>query len=288
VKELRLQHSTVLVASLYVVGWILVSLVGGNSPEARYAFWNGTLMYQLVVTMMAGSLASAEERRSGTLSWQTLQPYPMWKQWTIKVVTTMLLVLLLVVALPQMLTTFSLHADKVGIFAFVRTYSVYWVFGMGMQWTVLAGLLVLTAAALFTSSFCRNSLHALFATALLTAGCIVAVLFGFIASGRAVWNALDLATVFNPRTRAQAEALRQAWTMDDFLWVDRVAFASVLVMMVVGLFVLVSLGLRNHRAAETPRPVVTRQVLSVLAYAVIAGGVVGGGLPLAQWYLATH
>ena len=56
-----------------------------------------SVVHLALVPILAGALASAEERRLGTLEWQVLQPTATWKQWLIK--ATVVIALSVVVSL---------------------------------------------------------------------------------------------------------------------------------------------------------------------------------------------
>ena len=45
---------------------------------------------------------------------------------------------------------------------------------------------------------------------------------------------------------------------------------------------------RNHQSVETPRSIVARQIVSLLAYGIVASVLVGGGQPLLQYFLVTN
>jgi hypothetical protein len=97
------------------------------------------ILYGALLAVLIGSLASAEERQSGTLEWQLLLPMATWKQWAVKVGTTLVLTALLSYAFP-----IALAAGRVGI----------------MGWH--AGVIVmLTIGSLYISSLCRTTVRAL-------------------------------------------------------------------------------------------------------------------------------
>ena len=103
-KELRLQQLTFAVSGLYVVGWVGVLAFGSFAPASR-----ATLLFMLTVfhsgaiPLLAGSLASAEERKLGTLEWQLLLPMARWKQWVTKAAVALGIALTLTLGLPALL-----------------------------------------------------------------------------------------------------------------------------------------------------------------------------------------
>jgi hypothetical protein len=284
-KELRLQMVALVVAGLYVVAWALVQILGTSTQETTYAFEGGTLLYQITLAVLIGALASAEERGLGTLHWQTLQPYAAWKQWTIKITTALALSVLLVVALPVVLR--AIGADAVEGFAVGLHFAIRFVWSMRIEqaWTFAAVLLTLTTIGLFTSSFNRSSLHALLAAGVLAVIGATAIRAATVASRRAVWQALDLNAFYKSVSQRGGDL---TWAFDDFVLADRITLAVVVVATVGFLLMLVVMGLRNHRSAETPHALVTRQVVTLLAYGVVAGLVAGGGQSFVPYFLATH
>ena len=84
-KELHLQQMTIFVGAVYIVWWVAMLLISRIAPaavgESAEAIAIG---YGPLLGLLAGSLASAEERQLGTLGWQVLLPVAMWKQWAVK------------------------------------------------------------------------------------------------------------------------------------------------------------------------------------------------------------
>jgi len=284
-KELRLQTVTLVVAGLYVLAWALVQFLGNSSQETIYAFEGGTLLYQITLAVLIGALASAEERGLGTLHWQTLQPYAAWKQWTVKTATALALSVLLVVALPGVLR--AIGADAVEGFAIGLHFAISFVWSMRIEhaWFFAAALLTLTTIGLFTSSFNRSSLHALVTAGLLGVICAFAVRTAFTSGRRAVWTVLDLNAFYRSVSQRGGDL---TWVFDDFALADRITLAAIVVATIGFLLILVTMGLKNHRSAETPRALVTRQVVTLLAYGVVGGLVTGGGQSLVPYFLITH
>jgi hypothetical protein len=105
-KELRLQAPAVGIAAFFVAGWVAVSSAG-DSVSARIdldALRAGAAgLYAVLVALLIGALASAEERQQGTLSSQMLAPIAVWKQWSVKVGVIVGLTAVLAVAVPLLL-----------------------------------------------------------------------------------------------------------------------------------------------------------------------------------------
>jgi ABC-type transport system involved in multi-copper enzyme maturation permease subunit len=99
-KELRLQQMPLVVAGLYVLIW---SVLGGLEQRvpgfAPPPFAPIAVLYVIVLSLLVGSLTSAEERHLGTLEPQVLAPIATSKQWAIKVSVALALPLVLGVAL---------------------------------------------------------------------------------------------------------------------------------------------------------------------------------------------
>ncbi len=111
-KELHIQHMTFVVVGIFLAAWIVMLFAKQRSVDLRdipVAFL--TMLYAALLSLLIGSLASAEERQFGTLQWQTLLPVPAWQQWSIKVGVTMALTLLFGVGLPLLLMRISPSMD---------------------------------------------------------------------------------------------------------------------------------------------------------------------------------
>jgi hypothetical protein len=103
-KELHLQQLSYLVVGMYVIAWVALWLTaGGPSTTPRVALQPLTVMYLGLLSLLIGSVASAEERQLGTLTSQQLLPMAAWKQWAIKAGTALGLALLLGILLPVFL-----------------------------------------------------------------------------------------------------------------------------------------------------------------------------------------
>jgi hypothetical protein len=107
-KELRLQRMTFAVAGLYVVGHFAVSALQPMLPFAREIATALSLFYGILIALLVGALASAEERQLGTLPMQQLLPMAAWRQFAVKVALVLSLSVLLAVALPALVVSPSL------------------------------------------------------------------------------------------------------------------------------------------------------------------------------------
>src|SRR5204862_543656 len=79
-KELRLQQMALLVAGMFLLVWISLWEVHRLQPEFSSAFIDvGTLLYVGLLSLVIGSVASAEERQLGTAEWPVLMPEAGWE-----------------------------------------------------------------------------------------------------------------------------------------------------------------------------------------------------------------
>lgn len=134
-KELRLQHLTLVVAPMFAVGWVALAIwYGANDVLHAVGF-----VYYGSLAVLIGSLASAEERHLGTHAWQTLLPIATWQQWCVKLAIALSLSLTVAVVMPTALAAgaVSVRVGHVGV------------------------IVLLTVGSLYISSLCRSGLHAL-------------------------------------------------------------------------------------------------------------------------------
>jgi ABC-type transport system involved in multi-copper enzyme maturation permease subunit len=148
-KELHLQHMTLAVVLLFVAGWAVVSVLPLVVPRFR-AVPLGPLpmLYLMVLPIIIGSVASAEDRQLRTLEWQTLLPMAAWQQWAIKVGVALGLALLLAVGVPALIGLVSWSSPEVR-------------HALGLWKDLLLIVVVLTTSGLYVSSLCSSGLRAL-------------------------------------------------------------------------------------------------------------------------------
>jgi hypothetical protein len=115
-KELHLQQMTPVLSALYVTGWLATLVVrwwvGSDIKDALLIL---TVVNGVVVALLSGSLASAEERHLGMLESQVLMPMSTARQWAVKVAVVFGVCVLLTMALPAMLIFASEGAAAVRI-----------------------------------------------------------------------------------------------------------------------------------------------------------------------------
>jgi hypothetical protein len=146
-KELRLQQLTFVVMTLFIAGWAGLTLLARVTdrlpviPVDALAF-----LYFAILTILIGSLASAEERQLGTVEWQALLPIAAWKQWAIKLGVVFGLVALLGLALPALIMRNEVLKDP-------------------FRWLPFAGFVFLTTTlSVFVSSLSTSGVRAMVST----------------------------------------------------------------------------------------------------------------------------
>lgn len=199
-KELHLQQMTLVVVVLFCIGWATLSLLKDLVPAfADAPLVPVTIIYFVLLSVLIGSLASAEERNLGVVQWQMLLPMAAWQQWLVKVVVALGLALMMGVALPILLNYLSPAPDD---------------FEIGRLWRQTAIMItVLTSLSLYVSSLSGSAIRAMLLAfpigigALVLAGWFQAALFestvamtgrGSVVrsySGQMEWMAAGLAAV---------------------------------------------------------------------------------------------
>jgi hypothetical protein len=103
-KELRVQQMTFVITAMYLAACAAIHIVHPPMLRGRVSFVGAvSVIYELGLAVLAGSLASAEERHLGTLAWQLQLPMPAWQQWAVKVATVFGVTLLLSIGVPVLL-----------------------------------------------------------------------------------------------------------------------------------------------------------------------------------------
>lgn len=157
-KELHLQQLTFGITIQYFVVWGLLGLVLRLSPAwSDFPFGAVTTVYCMILPIVIGAIASAEERQHGTHEGQQLQPLPAWQQWLVKAGVAFALAMAFGVGLPVLLAIL------------VPDEATFRMAGLLMMLSVL-----LTAAGLYVSSLSISAVRAMVAT--LPAGAMLALL----------------------------------------------------------------------------------------------------------------
>jgi ABC-type transport system involved in multi-copper enzyme maturation permease subunit len=169
-KELHLQQLTFGITIQYFVVWGTIGWLLHLVPAWRdFPLHAVTTVYCMILPVVIGAIASAEERHHGMLQGQLLQPIPHWQQWIAKAGVTFSLALIFGVGLPVLLA--AVAGDE--------------------GTTRMAGLLIttsilLTAMGLYLSSLSTSAVRAL--VALLPVGAafmlFVQTVFAFMPPGQ--------------------------------------------------------------------------------------------------------
>lgn len=147
-KELRLQQMTLVVTGLFLIGWFALTVMRPVVPDVGGVFNVATIFYALLIGILTGSLASAEERQLGTLEWQVLLPMGIAKQWAVKIGVVLGLAILLAIGLPILLAHLSPVIDAKPLV------------GLRLATTIL----LLAAGSLYVSTLWTSALWALLAS----------------------------------------------------------------------------------------------------------------------------
>jgi hypothetical protein len=194
--------------------------------------------------LIAGSLASAEERQLGTVAWQTMLPMPLRRQWAVKVLVVIGVACALGLGVPLLLAA-ATHARELS----TRLYPI---FAVG----VVCVVILLSTLSLYVSSVCANSSQALLWS---TAAGFAVMTF---VSNWIGFFGLTIDFGFNP-----FEPLRGvgwwAWSGGSGRLAAILITWSALGLGVyaAGLVLLLRFARRNHRSGERSLRLVSRQVL---------------------------
>jgi hypothetical protein len=104
-KELRLHQMTLVLAGLFCAASLVYAVLPppNFSPEMGSFAPFFVLIYSVMLSVLAGSLTSAEERQLGMLEWQLTFPLRARTQWLIKVAVALSVSLVLAALLPTLL-----------------------------------------------------------------------------------------------------------------------------------------------------------------------------------------
>lgn len=234
-KELRLQPMTLAVAGLYLLGWVAVLSLRHRVPDLMKVFEVLTIFYSGMVSLLIGSLASADERQFGTLGWQMLLPLSTSKQWAVKVGMALGLALLLALGLPALLMYIAepTAANIPWLEQFLR---------------FAVPIILLTVGSLYVSSLSSSGLRASLVS--------LAALFGAALFVSLVVNWVGSAVFVAVSRLSGAAPLLSVWRVDLF-------FSPVLALLLgAGLLaVVLRFALANHRSGDRTAGSVWTQVL---------------------------
>jgi hypothetical protein len=240
-KELRLQQMTLTVACLYVLAWAIARVAGRIDPSLRDLFSVATVLYSCLIALLAGSLASAEERQMRTLEPQLLLPVAVSLQWMIKAGVALTLAIGLGFALPVVLGRALLLIPGAPL----------------VHVTLLAAVLVLTVAGLYVSSLATSGLSA----ALVSVPAVAVFFVVLRVSGE--WTAMLLSRM--PRAGAPVGMVLGSRSVP-------VAGLAIVIAALLGALVL-RFGLANHRSSD-------RSLQRVCLQCVCIAGTAAAGVAL--------
>ena len=214
-----------------------------------------TLFHLGMIPLLAGSMASAEERQLGTLEWQVLLPMAGWTQWMVKVATAIGVALILTLGLPTLLLSFTTSPEVHSEVARLTSATIaYFVVPM-----VVAGL--------YISSLSPNGLRAL-----LTSVPVMFVLIGLTTrsySGRAnstlLFTRMRWRWIYSEWTAGRVDPYVDAYVR-HYGWAPDVLLILAC-MGVLGL--LLRFALTNHRLAERGSGRVWKQMMRLVAFVAI-------------------
>ena len=261
-KEFRLQQMTFAVSGLYVLGAVAAMIVAAINPPYIYPTFGAiSIIHAYCIPVIAGSVASAEERHMGTLAGQILQPREMRLQWILKVVVTIGVTLLLAFGLPVLLMAIRPQVDT----------------SFRVETDFMIGIGILGAAAMWVSSISNNPLLALLGTAPVIglAGLVGGAGFQFLNRlvGSWIGHPFDWHRDHLLREAAFQEGMSRAWLRP--FWQASIEMEHSLYVIQVSL--LVSFGLlllffaaRNHRTLDRNIRRVSGQLLMLSIFATAA------------------
>jgi hypothetical protein len=242
-KELHLQQMTFVVAALYVLCWSGISALRPLMPEDIARQLDGlAFLYPPLIALLAGSLASAEERQFGTLEWQVLLPLAAWRQWVVKAGTAIGLAFLLGLALPALLETIRPSGIEM----------------QGAVRSVGALMLVLVSVGIYVSSLSTTGVRAMLLSLPVAMLVFVGAAVPFSRPGYRLMEKMSPSVDWLPFDPAVTHEfflrnLRVFWAWELFAFAVPVLFA---------IFV-VRFALVNHRSLERSRRQVCKHAVTV-------------------------
>ena len=259
-KELRVQQLALVLAGLYLFGWLAVTLMRPvadlfgtfNALSVLGGAFNVlSPLYALLLGALIGSVASAEERQFGTLEWHVLLPIATSRQWAVKVGVALGLTMLLGISVPAVLTQFNLAMDPKPFFEPRFDY---------VSSALVLTALVLTAGSLYVSSLCTSGVWALVMSLPTMVGASIFLSFAIVQVGDAsytAWSRLFSALVPSVVGRVDLVAWRVTQALN---------------MLLIGGFIalLMRFALTNHRFADRPAARVLKQALLLALFATAA------------------
>jgi hypothetical protein len=240
-KELRLQSVPIAVAGLYGFGWLTFVLYWKADPRGGDVLGALTFVDGVLVSMLIGSLASAEERQLGTLEWQVLLPVATSKQWAVKVSTALVLAVVLAIVWPG-----ALLSINPGL----------WSIGLSYPF-LIAGVVLFTSVSLYASSLSGDGLRAMLIS-------VPAVVGAFVVAVKIAESIrLRSAPIWSQRTWQRSGLANLA----DPGWLLPALELAIVAAVIT---VILRFAAANHRSAE--RHISPAQIV-LLAVSMVAGSI---------------
>jgi ABC-type transport system involved in multi-copper enzyme maturation permease subunit len=242
-KELRLQQMTLAIAIIYVLFAAIVLISEPNASGQNSPLVPVTVLYLLLLSLLIGALASAEERQLGTIESQLLLPMALWQQWMVKVTVAVGLALLMTIGVPAALVSLGPWAPQFHRAAIASR-------GMAIA------AVVLTSAGLYVSSLCTSGVRALVLSlpALIGTWWFIGVVSAAAARMLARVNVYE-----SPAQRLLNLSTSSRGANDLLVFALLAGFASLLLW----------LAAKNHRSAERNVGRVAGQVACIAAFLVV-------------------
>jgi hypothetical protein len=249
-KELRLQQLSFVVAGLYALGWFGVWSIRSAIPSVELSdviLPAATVLTILMMPLLVGSLASAEERQLGTIEWQALLPMQSRTQWWIKVAVTVGVAVLLGVVLPFALPVATPSLE-------VRTGVMRFPWG-----GICCAVIFISVMSVYVSSLCTNAAQALLWSAVTGFGLMTFANSSLLRRlvGRSAINPIEslrFLTLFE----------HEPYDRPDILWA--VMSALVFLLYIGELGFLIRFARANHRSSERSSRRLSRQLISLAAF----------------------
>lgn len=224
-KELYVQQVAFAVTGIFAlgIGFVVVRRYFDPNVDMDLAV-PMALIHFAVLSMVIGSMASAEERQMGTLQWQLLLPIPAWHQWLVKAGVAIGLALALGLGVPALM-------------ALISSGPVI----PRLSWTFATTVVALTSISLYVSSLCTSGIRAL----------VLSVPVLLAARVALSWTESTLFWL-HWKWRGRDILLPPYRTLSEVMWgmTAAVGLAAAL---------LLYFAYRNHRSSERPFTQVRRQ-----------------------------
>ena len=256
-KEFRLQYLTLALSGIHVVGVTLITVAQRLDPSyVGPTFLAVSELHGGFIALVAGCLASAEERHLGMTAAQALLPLPAWREWAIKIGVTLAVVVTLSAGLPMLLTV--ILRPPVGFFP----HGEY-----------VVAMILIACAALYVSSLSTNTLWALLAT-IPVIGVAFAVTSGLtrvIGSTLQRWMPIDyreLGRISDHLYRSDRDAY--IVFRDQLNWVSHLERNLDIIVPLGTVALALYFAARNHRSLERGTRLIATQAAGFLIFTGMA------------------